>query len=272
MRYAIDVPNFGEFADVRAVAELAAATEAGGWDGFFIWDHLAFEFATADVTVALTAIALATDRIRIGPLVTPLPRRRVQKVAREMTSLDDLSDGRIVLGVGLGYPPDVEYAAFGEPSSDHDRAERLDESLDVLTALWSGKRVDHDGEHLHVHTPAFLPIPRQQPRVPIWVAGGWPDARPAFRRAARYDGVYPMPSQPSPRIHLMPDEIRAIRATIGRDDPGFEVVTTAGPGQDPGELEAAGATWWIELRSTLADAFATARAGPPRSSRAGAHA
>jgi alkanesulfonate monooxygenase SsuD/methylene tetrahydromethanopterin reductase-like flavin-dependent oxidoreductase (luciferase family) len=265
VRFAIDVPNFGEFHDVRTIAEVAAAAEAGGWDGFFIWDHLAPGPPTADVTVALTAIALATERITFGPMITPLPRRRVQKVAREFASLDRVSNGRVVLGVGLGYPPDLEYAAFGEPARDRDRAARLDESLDALAQLWSGTEVAYDGAHVHVYTAGFAPRPVQQPRIPVWVAGSWPAARAAFRRAARWDGVYPMPSDPSERFYLLPDELRAMRAAIGRDDPGFEVLATAYPDADPGELSAAGATWWIDVRTTRADALARAGEGPPGS-------
>jgi alkanesulfonate monooxygenase SsuD/methylene tetrahydromethanopterin reductase-like flavin-dependent oxidoreductase (luciferase family) len=264
VRHAINIHIFGEFAEVRVIAELAAATEAGGWDGFFIWDHLGLAYDTADVTVALTAIALATERVRFGTMVTPLPRRRVQKVAREVTSLDRLSNGRVVLGVGLGYPPADEYAAFGEPSSDRERAERLDESLQVLTGLWSGEPVDFDGRHLHVHTSAFTPVPVQQPRVPIWVAGSWPNARGAFRRAARYDGVYAMPSDLSNGLALRPDEIRAMRDMIGRDDAGFDVLATAAPDADPRTYAAAGATWWVEVCSTRDEAFTRATRGPAR--------
>ena len=124
MRYAFNLPNYGEFCDVRALAEIAAAAEAGGWDGFFIWDHMSPVFypgmlePTADTTVALTAIALATERLRFGPMVTPLARRRVQKVAREFATLDHLSNGRAVLGVGIGVPPETEYEAFGEDTME----------------------------------------------------------------------------------------------------------------------------------------------------------
>jgi alkanesulfonate monooxygenase SsuD/methylene tetrahydromethanopterin reductase-like flavin-dependent oxidoreductase (luciferase family) len=265
VRFAIDIPTFGDLADARVIGELAAASEAGGWDGFFIWDHIGLDFETADTTVALAAIALATERIRFGAMVTPLPRRRVQKVAREITTLDHLSGGRVVLGVGLGYPPDTEYAAFGEASTDRERTARLDESLEVLTELWSGAPVDFDGSHLQVHTAPFRPRPRQGPRVPIWVAASWPHAHRALRRAARYDGVYAMPSQPSTRLHLMADEIREMRRVIGRDDAAFEVLATAAPDCDPAEFEAAGATWWLVVCSSRDEAFAAARAGPPRS-------
>jgi alkanesulfonate monooxygenase SsuD/methylene tetrahydromethanopterin reductase-like flavin-dependent oxidoreductase (luciferase family) len=265
VRFALDVPNFGAFHDIRLIAEVAASAEAGGWDGFFIWDHMAPGPPTADATVALSAIALATERIRFGPLVTPLPRRRVQKVAREFVSLDRLSRGRVVLGVGLGFPPDVEYVAFGEDGSDRRRADRLDESLEVLDALWRGVPVEHDGEHLHVRTAPFLPRPLQEPRIPVWVAGGWPTARNTFRRAARWDGIYAMPSDPSERFYLLPDEIHALRDAIGRTDPGFEVLATAYAGAAPDVLEAAGATWWIQVCTTGDEALERARSGPPRS-------
>jgi len=264
MRYGLNVPNFGDFADVRMLADLAAAAEHGGWDGFFIWDHIAIGPPTADVTVALSAIAGATTRVRFGALVTPLPRRRVQKVAREIVSLDHLSHGRVVLGVGLGYPPDTEYEAFGERAGDRERAQHLDESLAVLTALWSGAPVDFDGEVLHVHTAGFTPMPLQQPRVPIWVAGAWPRAHNTVRRAARFDGFYPMPSDLTTRFHLLPDEIRAVRAAVGRDD-DFELIATAPADGDPAAYADAGATWWIQVGADEQDAFRRAKAGPPRS-------
>jgi alkanesulfonate monooxygenase SsuD/methylene tetrahydromethanopterin reductase-like flavin-dependent oxidoreductase (luciferase family) len=264
MRHGLDIHLVGDFADVRMIAELAAAVEAGGWDGFFIWDHIGIDQPTADVTVALTAIALATERIRFGPMVTPLPRRRVQKVAREFASLDRLSNGRTVLGVGLGFPPEMEYGAFGEPSSDRARSERLDESLEVLTALWRGGPVDFDGAHLHVHTKVSEPRPVQVPRVPIWVAGSWPGARGAFRRAARYDGVYPMPSDVTQGMTLSAEEIAAMRTLIGREDDDFDVVVTAPPDGDPREYADVGATWWLEVCTTADAAFRRAAAGPTR--------
>lgn len=269
MRYAINLPNFGEFADVRTLAELAAAAETGGWDGFFIWDHLAAGWdpgqslpPTADVTVALTAIALRTERLRFGAMVTPLPRRRVQKVARELASLDRLSNGRVVCGVGLGYPPGAEYEAFGEDGSDIGRAERLDESLEVLTALWLGDRVDFDGKHVRTHTSAFVPTPVQEPRIPIWVAATWPGRRGPLRRAARFDGVFPMPPD-AMETFIRPDDVRELRAEIGRDD-GFDIVVNGGPDADLGAFAAAGVTWWIEGAFTREDALQRATAGPPR--------
>jgi alkanesulfonate monooxygenase SsuD/methylene tetrahydromethanopterin reductase-like flavin-dependent oxidoreductase (luciferase family) len=262
MKYAVDVHTFGDFADTRVLAELAATAEANGWDGFFIWDHIGLEQPTADVTVALTAIALATERIRFGAMVTPLPRRRPHKFAREIASLDQLSGGRVIVGVGLGWPPAEEYEAFGEDGSDRVRAERLDESLAVVDALWRGERVDLDGRHLRMHAPAFAPRPVQQPRPPIWVAGTWPGTLAPFRRAARWDGVYPMHVNPAERFYLLPDEIRALRDTIGRDDAAFDIAVSPPPGSDADAYEAAGATWWLAVCADRAEAFARAAAGP----------
>ena len=166
---------------------------------------------------------------------------------------------------GLGFPPDVEYAAFGEDGSDRGRADLLDESLEVLDALWRGTPVEHEGKHLHVRTAPFLPRPLQEPRIPVWVAGGWPTARRTFRRAARWDGIYAMPSDPSERFYLLPDEIHALREAIGRDGPRLRDPRDRVPGRgarrargggrdlvDPGVHDP-------RKRSTLA------RSGPPRS-------
>jgi alkanesulfonate monooxygenase SsuD/methylene tetrahydromethanopterin reductase-like flavin-dependent oxidoreductase (luciferase family) len=267
MRFGLEVPNFGEFADVRALAELAEAAEHGGWDGFFLWDHIAPSFVpgeglpTADVTVALTAIALATERIRFGALVTPLARRRPHKVSRELVSLDQVSSGRLVLGVGLGSPPDTEFAAFGEEADDRHRAAVLDESLEVMTRFWRGEAVDFDGRHLHVHTAPFLPVPLQQPRIPIWVAATWPGSPGPLRRARRWDGIVPISSDLSGETFLTPADIEDIRKQLN-PPPGFDVVVTPPRGANPEEYQAAGATWWLEVPWTLEAALAMAKAGP----------
>jgi alkanesulfonate monooxygenase SsuD/methylene tetrahydromethanopterin reductase-like flavin-dependent oxidoreductase (luciferase family) len=264
MRFGLDFPNFGDFADVRFVAEIARTAEAAGWDGVFIWDHIARSstsppgLPTADVTVALTAIALATERVTFGPLVTPLARRRPQKVAREFTTLDHLSNGRVILGVGLGTPPEDEFAAFGEEPDARARAELLDESLEVITRLWSGERVDHDGVHHHVHSKAFVPSPVQEPRIPIWVAAKWPSPGAPIRRARRWDGIVPISAAPD--ASLRPDEIAEIRERIGRAD--IEIVVEASEHGTPADYTRAGATWWLEIVTDRDAALAAARRGP----------
>ena len=247
MKYAIDVHIFGEFSDVRVLAELAATAEAGGWDGFFIWDHIGLPQPTADVTVALSAIALATERIRFGAMVTPLARRRPHKFAREIASLDQLSNGRVTVGVGLGWPPGEEYEAFGEDGDPRVHARKLDEGLAIVDDQWRGK---------------LLPTPVQQPRPPVWVAATWPGNLAPFRRAARWDGVYPMHANPAERFYLLPDEVRAVRAACGRDDAGFDVAVSPPDDADPDAYDAAGATWWLAVHSDRAEALAKAAAGP----------
>src|ERR1700687_4420778 len=190
MRFAVDLPNFGEYSDPHILAQLACEAEDAGWDGCFIWDHIQVERSVpvADPWIALAAMALVTRRIRIGPLVTPLFRRHPWKVARETVTLDHLSGGRLTLGVGLGSDMFGEISAFYGPLADSLRAEMLDESLAIVTGLWSGESFSFNGKHFRVNNARFLPTPVQSPRIPIWIAGTWPK-KPPFRRAARYDGV-----------------------------------------------------------------------------------
>lgn len=269
MRYSINVPNFGEFADPRAFAELARRAEAAGWDAVWVWDHLMHERrrerVVADPWILLAAAGLATERILLGPMVTPLGRRRPGKVAREVTTLDHLTGGRIVLGIGLGAPIQDEFGRFGEPTAPRVIAERLDESVDALTLLWTGEPVTYKGKHVTLDDVVFRPTPVQQPRVPIWVAGTWPNKAP-MRRAARWDGVTPL--LPGTEEGTVPDiaVVRSLvdlvgsyRADLDRADEPFDVVVggTSPVGRQGADLVAplaeAGATWWDE-RIALAGA------------------
>lgn len=268
MHYAINIINFGDCGDARVLAGLAREAEDAGWDGFFIWDHIAWDWGAmpmVDATVALTAIAMSTERLRIGAMVTPLPRRRPWKVAREMVSLDHLSGGRLIMGVGLGVTQ-AEYANLGEPADFRTRAAMLDEGLTVLERLWSGEAFSFEGDHYHVRDTQFLPTPLQQPRIPIWVAGMWPN-KPPFRRAARWDGVFPILRDADLDNIPSPEQLREIVAFVREqrqtDAPFDVVVAGATPGDDgrqaagiAEEYAAAGATWWQEgihgLRDDLA--------------------
>lgn len=267
MRYGVVLPNFGDYFDPRILAELARDAERVGWDGFFLWDHvLLWPTPTVDPWVALTAVALRTSRIRLGTLVTPVPRRRPVKLAREAVSLDHLSDGRLILGVGIGNGP-WEWDYLRESSDLKLRGAMLDEALELLTQLWSGRPVLHEGPHYsfrgdhgpddpRVSSTPFLPPSRQQPRIPIWVAGVWPN-RPPFRRAARWDGVVPNAADRDFGEYLTPSELSEVVAYIGQhrlDTGPIDIVAsghTAGkePDQDAAAVRAfaeAGATWWIE--------------------------
>lgn len=261
MRHSVTVPNFGDFADPTTFAEVAVRAERAGWDGLFVWDHVAEDRSQrrriADPWILLTAAALATDRIRLGTMITPVARRRPQKLAREVTTLDRLTGGRMVLGVGLGAPLDDEYGSFGEPTDPRQLAARLDEGLEALDRLWSGERVDYAGEHVVVRDMVFAPTPVQRPRVPIWVGGNWPNRGPR-RRAARWDGaVLNLPGwmDGTPPSGELVREVRSFldreRAAAGRADEPFDLVIggrtdPASAGQVLEPIAAAGATWWNE--------------------------
>lgn len=262
MKYALNVPHMGSGADPRLLADFAREAEDAGWDGFFIWDHIALPWpdAMADVTVALTAIALATEKIDFGALVTPLARRRPAKFARETASLDHLSGGRLVVGVGLGeFAP--EFDNLGEEGDPRTRAAMLDEALAVVTGLWGGgddvtATFSHHGPHYTVVDAQFWPKPVQQPRIPIWVAGMWPNKAP-LRRAACWDGVVPGAASGDMRM-LTPGEFREIVAYVNahRPDPAAPFAFVAygsTPGDDPAEAARivteyaeVGATDWQE--------------------------
>ena len=276
MRYALYLPNFDLFGEAAVLAELASLAEENGWDGFFIWDHLEWPGSepAVDPWVALAAIAMRTSRIRLGTLVTPLPRRDIVKLARETVSVDRLSEGRLVLGVGLGWETIPEWDAFGHESDKRARGEMLDEGLEVLAALWSGDAVDHDGAHYRVSTPGQAP-PVQQPRIPIWVGGGWPAKKP-FRRAAKWDGVMPI----SPRVmegeDLTPGDFEEIRAFVDaeRTSQGpFDVLkggmtADADDREQPDAYRSAGVTWWLESLVPWGNSLEAVRqrieSGPPR--------
>src|SRR5918996_2214862 len=195
MRSGLFLPPFDALADPAVVARLSAEAEEAGWHGVFVWDNLRFEEPVVDVAdpwITLAAMAMATERIRLGPLVTPLARRRPVKVARETATLDRLSGGRLTLGVGLGSDGfGSELSITGEQLDDRRPARMLDESLEILAAAWSGAPVHHRGEHYTVAGMRFLPRPVQRPGVPVWVAGYYGNAKP-LRRAARHQGTFPV--------------------------------------------------------------------------------
>jgi alkanesulfonate monooxygenase SsuD/methylene tetrahydromethanopterin reductase-like flavin-dependent oxidoreductase (luciferase family) len=277
MQYAFDLANFGPYAGPRVLADLAHLAEESGWDGFFIWDHIQVGWAdpVGDPTVQLAAIAIATKRVKFGPMVTPLARRYPWKVAREAVTLDHLSGGRLILGVGLGGDWFTELSTFGYPISDATRAEILDESLDIVRGLLSGEPFSFGGKHYTVKPTQFLPKPVQS-RVPIWIAGTWPRPRP-FRRAARYDGVVPMSA--NIEKDLTAEETRALIAFIkhnrkseGPYDVVHSGITEGKSKSQDAEIVApfieAGATWWFEAplpwKSSLEAVRARILAGPPK--------
>jgi alkanesulfonate monooxygenase SsuD/methylene tetrahydromethanopterin reductase-like flavin-dependent oxidoreductase (luciferase family) len=285
MKYGIHVPNFGGFGSARALAGLAAEAEQAGWDGFFIWDHVLFcewdENEHVDPWVGLTAVAAATERIMLGPLVTALARRRPWELARQSVSLQNYSGGRLVLGVGLGDPVEWDFRYFGDDTDPVVRAEKLDEGLSILRGLWSGRKFSFSGRHYTLEPMTFLPAPDCP--IPVWVGGSWPHRAP-FRRAARFDGVVPLAGSRMLRSELLD----AVAYVGNHRDPAVPpvdvVITGVSEPADAASLEAVAdyeqlAAWWLEELSplrfgldwpALGEAWDTealrrrVRAGPPR--------
>jgi alkanesulfonate monooxygenase SsuD/methylene tetrahydromethanopterin reductase-like flavin-dependent oxidoreductase (luciferase family) len=254
----VAVPNFaGEPADL---IELGVAAEERGFDGFFLWDHIVFANSgdgppIIDPWLVLAVIAARTSRIKLGTMITPVPRRRPWQLARQTTTLDRLSGGRVILGVGIGSPAYGDFGIFHEPSGDRVRAGMLDEGLDVLTGLWGGDTFSYSGEHYTVDPVRFTPVPCQRPRIPIWVGGVLPATRP-MDRAARWDGAVPIRFLGRSLNRPSPGDIAGVRERVsaarGGTD-GFDLVVWAEVAPQPAEVPAlarpyqdAGATWWIE--------------------------
>jgi alkanesulfonate monooxygenase SsuD/methylene tetrahydromethanopterin reductase-like flavin-dependent oxidoreductase (luciferase family) len=265
MRYCLNLPIGGQSAHPRILAEFAKAAEAAGWDAVFVEDYIVYqnrqEMPAYDPWVALAAMAVATSRVRLGTMVTPAARRRPWKLARETVTLDHLSNGRVTLCVGVGDPEDFTYAAFGEETDIKVRANMVDEALDVLAGSWSGKPFSYDGAHFRISEVTCLPRPVQQPRIPIWIGGAYPNIGP-LRRAARWDGacLYQAVEPGSAKDSEQPlsvEEVTAIRryAETHRTGEGPFDIVAGGPkrGRDPGRtrefvrrLADAGATWFSE--------------------------
>jgi alkanesulfonate monooxygenase SsuD/methylene tetrahydromethanopterin reductase-like flavin-dependent oxidoreductase (luciferase family) len=278
MKYALYLPNFGAQHNARALAGLAAEAEACGWDGFFLWDHVIAGAEGGDpmldVWVTLSAMAMATERIRLGATVTPLARRRPWKLARETASLDQLSGGRLVLGVGLGVAGD--YEPFGEAYEPRAVAAKLDEGLEILAGLWSGEPFEFHGQAYNVAKTTFRPASLQQPRIPVWAGGWWPNKAP-FRRAARWDGAIPLRADGD---NLMtPEDVADLCAFIasqrtGTDPFDVAVIQWTDPSDPKGSAAKvaayaqAGTTWWLEglyMQRTSIEAMRDRiRVGPPR--------
>jgi alkanesulfonate monooxygenase SsuD/methylene tetrahydromethanopterin reductase-like flavin-dependent oxidoreductase (luciferase family) len=265
VKYCVNLPIGGQAAHPRTLASLAAAAEEAGWDAVFVEDYIVYQnrqdLPAYDPWVALAAMAAATSRIRLGTMVTPLARRRPWKLARETVTLDHLSGGRVTLCVGVGDPDDFTFAAFGEETDVRVRAGIVDEALEVLTGMWTGQPFTYDGRHFRVSQVTCLPPPVQQPRIPIWIGGAYPNLGP-LRRAARWDGacLYPT-AQPGSATDsgesLTAQQVGEIRRFIDahRTSRGSFDIVAGGParGPDPDRTRElirqsaqAGATWFSE--------------------------
>lgn len=265
MRSGLWFPLFEELADPGAVARLAAEAEERGWHGVFVWDHVRWREPireVADPWITLTAIATATERVMLGPMVTPLARRRPAKVARETATLDRLSGGRLILGIGLGSDRfGAEFSKTGEQLDDRARGEMLDEALEILKAAWSGEPVNHHGKHYLIDDVQFLPRPVQRPGVPVWAAAYPGNVKP-LRRAARCDGFFPVGLE---SVDQFAQAVAAVRDLRGDTSEPYDITVELPPGCDVTPYAEAGATWWmtgIEPGASLDEVRSVIREGP----------
>jgi alkanesulfonate monooxygenase SsuD/methylene tetrahydromethanopterin reductase-like flavin-dependent oxidoreductase (luciferase family) len=256
VRFGVFLPPFAEFAEPRRVVALGKQAEAAGWDGLFLWDHMLAipGMAVADPWVVMAGIAAVTQRIRLGALVTPLPRRRPWVLARQMATLDRLSEGRLIGGIGLGDDGWSEFSSFGEEVDPVSRGEMLDEALEVVQRFLAGDPVTFDGRHYTVHSPALLPTPLQSP-LPLWGAVRWPNQRP-LARIAKLQGCFPIFQTPGGSPPPDPADIATLRS--GLVDRGaaadidiavrctFSAEETASVANTVAALEASGVTWILE--------------------------
>lgn len=252
MRYGLALPTGGECGDPRFLVELAERAEAAGWDGVFLEDYVCYQgdprIPTCDTWVALAGMAMRTTSVRLGVEVVALPRRRPWIVAREAAAVDQLSEGRLIVGFGIGDKGDPGFGRFGEETGADVRAARLDEGLAIVAGLWTGEPFSYRGDHFSVEDVAFRPTPVQRPRPEIWIGGGYPNEG-AIERALRWDGACMYRRAGG---HLVAEDVRDLRARAGdrpwtiavggqqrRDDWDEELEQIRG-------VEAEGADWWVE--------------------------
>lgn len=284
MKYGLALPNGGVCGDARVLAELGCLAEETGWDGVFVEDYIVHQsdgaVPTCDPWIALAAMAVGTKRIQLGTSVTPLSRRRPWKVAREAVALDQLSNGRFMLGVGAGDVGEAGFSRVNEVRSAKERAKMLDEALDIIQGLWSGEPFSYQGHYFQVQEMTFLPTPVQKPRIPIIVGGGWPLKGPSLR-AARYDGCCLYKQQGSgTSTEWTPEDVQELKAFIEshqseqqRARP-YEIIQGGRSRSDDWEQERvllkslaeAGITWWVEYvpAGKLEDMRECVRRGPLR--------
>lgn len=262
MNYGLDMASAGIAGDAHTMSELAHIAEESGWDGIFLEDYIVWqnhpEVPTYDPWITLAAMAIRTQQIRLGTMVTPTARRRPWKLAQELVTLDHLSNGRMILGVGLGDSGEApgmvsSFANFSEILEPKQRARMLDEGIEIITHIWSGQLFSFDGEFYKIQNVQILPKPIQQPRIPIWVGGGYPNRGPVAR-ALRWDGSCLYKQQGH---WMQPEDVRFLRERViaerGTAD-GYEI-TVGGETRWEDESKqraymesiiAEGVTWWHE--------------------------
>jgi alkanesulfonate monooxygenase SsuD/methylene tetrahydromethanopterin reductase-like flavin-dependent oxidoreductase (luciferase family) len=251
LRYGLYLPPFGPLGDPVALIELAVRAEAAGWDGVFLWDHAVSDHPPiTDPWTTLAAMAQATERILLGPMVTPLARRRPWVVARHASAVSQISRGRLILGTGLGSDESGDFSRFGDPTAPSVRAAMLDEGLDIVRAVWTGAAYLHHGKYYQVRLPAGTPEPYP---IPVWMASSTGHPR-VLRRAARCDGIFPNPDDHLPTPEEIAETLAGMQLAGLPDGRSLEVAVrgNASAGWDEPNnvdltgLAEAGVTWWME--------------------------
>lgn len=272
LRYGVYLPPFGPFGDPTALVDLAVRAEAAGWDGVFLWDHVVTDaMPIVDTWTTLSAIAQATRHLLLGPMVTPLARRRPWVVARQASTVSRLSGGRLIFGAGLGSDESGDFSRFGEPADLRTRSAMLAEGLDVMRGMWSGRPYRHDGPHYRINLEKTAPEPHS---IPVWMASSTGNPQ-VVRRAAGCDGIFPNPVDHTATPDDVADILNAVhRAGVPADRP-FDVAVAGNASlawQEPikvdlNGLAQAGMTWWMESLihfDPLELSLEIVDAGPPR--------
>ncbi len=275
MRHAVFLPPFNELSDPHRLVALSLAAEERGWDGFFLWDHVLRRpeqaLDVADPWIALAAVAVATSKLRVGTMVTPLARRRPQVLVRQVVTLDHLSSGRVVLGLGLGVDSSGELSRFGEVVDARERGALLDEGVELVARLMSGELVEHRGKHFAADGVQFLPKPVQQPRVPIWLGAEGGVRRPGDRlgprsrpvhRAALYDGLFLIDAG----LAELERAASMVSSARGASLEGFDIAVMSVPAMPLGEAAGLGATWSmlpVTPEMPYSEVLARVNEGPP---------
>lgn len=254
LKFGITLP----YGDARSCANLAQRAETAGWDGIFVGDAIWCH----DPLIQLSAAAIVTNQIRLGTLVLATPLRRPNHLASESLALDHLSNGRLILGLGMGATWMGWQAFPAQITETRARAEMLDETIEILTRMQQSEQFDFIGKHYQVQLskldPMYYPTPTiQQPHVPIWIPGVWPRQK-SLQRVLKCNGLLPYTlNEERAVVQASPEEVAEMRDYIlehHQDEANFDIVIegkTAGLSQMEaeetlGRWQAAGATWWIE--------------------------
>lgn len=202
MEFGVQLPHFGPLVSGRGTLALAQRSEALGFDAVWVSDHIAYpatfaeRFGTAvyEAITTLTWVGAVTERIRLGTAVLIAPYRNPLLLAKQLSTLDDLSGGRTIVGVGAGWMEE-EFAALGADFAE--RGAVTNEHLQVMRTLWRDEQPAHTGERYQFPPLCADPRPVQQPAPPIWIGG---NTGPALRRAARLgEGWLPIWHAPTGR-------------------------------------------------------------------------